>query len=223
MEIDDARREHRNEIDQLRRDNANEADRLLRLHRDEIRELERRSTGALEDRIREIERSSDLKLEEERNRRLREVQDLEARVASENQHLSIALQKKDIELGDAQRELDAAKTAQKSLQEVKDTLQKAGAESSSTIQLLESELSSLRAKIHFLESGSKAQSDSFAEMEARLQEALRSAETSKQKLIKEETLRRLLFNQVQELKGNIRVMCRVRPVFNTAVSQYFAT
>ena len=223
MEIDDARREHRNEIDQLRRDNANEADRLLRLHRDEIRELERRSTGALEDRIREIERSSDLKFEEERNRRLREVQDLEARVASENQHLSIALQKKDIELGDAQRELDAAKTAQNSLQEVKDTLQKAGAESSSTIQLLESELSSLRAKIHFLESGSKAQSDSFAEMEARLQEALRSAETSKKKLIKEETLRRLLFNQVQELKGNIRVMCRVRPVFNTAVSQYFAT
>ena len=54
-------------------------------------------------------------------------------------------------------------------------------------------------------------------MEARLQEAVRSADLSKQKLIKEETLRRILFNQVQELKGNIRVMCRVRPVFNTGL------
>lgn len=221
MEIDDARREHRNEIDQLRRDNANEADRLLRLHRDEVRELERRSSGALEERIREVERSGELKLEEERNRRIREVQELEARIASENQYLTIALQKKDIELEDIRKELEEAKTAQKSLQDVKDMLQKASAEGSSTIQLLESELTSLRAKIHFLESGSKAQSDSYAEMEARLQEALRSAETSKQKLIKEETLRRILFNQVQELKGNIRVMCRVRPVFNSSVSQNF--
>ena len=221
MEIDDARREHRNEVDQLRRDNANEADRLLRLHREEVRELERRTTGALEDRIREIERSGDAKLEEERNRRVREVQDLEARIASENQHLSIALQKKDLELEGLRKELEDVKTAHKNLQDAKDMLQKTSAEGSSTIQLLESELSSLRAKIHFLESGSKAQSDSFAEMEARLQEALRSAETSKQKLIKEETLRRILFNQVQELKGNIRVMCRVRPVFNTSVSPKF--
>jgi len=218
LEIDDARREHRNEIDQLRRDNANETDRLIRDHRDEVRELERRTTGALEDRIREIERSGEAKLEEERSRRVREVQELETRIASENQFLSIAIQKKDIELDDFRKELEEAKNAQKSLNEAKEMLQKAGLENSSTIQLLESELNSLRAKIHFLESGSKAQSDSFAEMESRLQEALRSAESSKQKLVKEETLRRILFNQVQELKGNIRVMCRVRPVFNTSVS-----
>jgi len=217
LEIDDARREHRNEIDQLRRDNANETDRLIRDHRDEVRELERRTTGALEDRIREIERSGEAKLEEERSRRVREVQELETRIASENQFLSIAIQKKDIELDDFRKELEEAKNAQKSLNEAKEMLQKAGLENSSTIQLLESELNSLRAKIHFLESGSKAQSDSFAEMESRLQEALRSAESSKQKLVKEETLRRILFNQVQELKGNIRVMCRVRPVFNTSV------
>ncbi|KNB01056.1 hypothetical protein FOXG_04393 [Fusarium oxysporum f. sp. lycopersici 4287] len=57
----------------------------------------------------------------------------------------------------------------------------------------------------------KAQSDSFASMEARLQEALRIAEEAQHKLIKEETERRVLFNKYQELKGNIRVMCRVRP------------
>lgn len=40
------------------------------------------------------------------------------------------------------------------------------------------------------------------------------AEEAKQKLIKEETERRVLFNKYQELKGNIRVMCRVRPVLD---------
>jgi kinesin family protein C1 len=226
IEIDDAKRNHRNELDQLRRDNTDEVDRLLRLHRDELRELERKAAMELDDRLRELERRNDAKLEEERSRRLREVQDLESRVASESQNLDLLLQKKDREiqnmrgeLEDIKGELDREQTLkgnlQQSLDDFKSTAQKTGAETSSTIQSLESTVASLRARIHFLESGSKAQSDSFAEMEARLQEAVKSAEVSKQKLIKEETLRRILFNQVQELKGNIRVMCRVRPVFNT--------
>ncbi len=225
IEADDASRTHRNEIDQLRRDNTDEVDRLLRLHRDELRELERKSAMELDDRLRELERRNEAKLEEERSRRLREVRDLESRITSESQNLDLALQKKDREiqnmrgeLEDVRGELDREQTLkgnlQQSLAELKETSQKTGAETSSTIQSLESIVASLRARIHFLESGSKAQSDSFAEMEARLQEAVKSAEISKQKLIKEETLRRILFNQVQELKGNIRVMCRVRPVFS---------
>lgn len=224
VDIDDARRDYRNEIDQIRRENADEVDRLLRVHRDELRELERRSAIDVEDRLREMERKNDAKLDEERSRRLREVQNLEAQIATENQNLHSTLQAKDQEIqtlrgelenlkGERDREQALKDEAQKSLAELKDTMQKNGIESSSTIQSLEGTISSLRAKIHFLESGSKAQSDSFAEMEARLQEAVKSAEISKQKLIKEETLRRILFNQVQELKGNIRVMCRVRPIF----------
>jgi kinesin family protein C1 len=81
---------------------------------------------------------------------------------------------------------------------------------------LEDRMRGLRAKIDFLESDSKQQSDSFASMEARLQEALRVAEEARQKLIKEETERRVLFNKYQELKGNIRVMCRVRPVLDSS-------
>lgn len=226
IEADDAKRSHRNEIDQLRRDNVDEIDRLLRLHRDELRELERKAAMELDDRLREVERRNEAKLEEERSRRLREVQELESKITSESQNLDLALQRKDREIqnmrgeiedirGELDREQTLKSNLQQSLDELKATSQKTGAETSSTIQSLESTVASLRARIHFLESGSKAQSDSFAEMEARLQEAVKSAEVSKQKLIKEETLRRILFNQVQELKGNIRVMCRVRPVFNT--------
>ena len=226
IEADDAKRSHRNEIDQLRRDNVDEVDRLLRLHRDELRELERKAAMELDDRLREVERRNEAKLEEERSRRLHEVQELESKITSESQNLDLALQRKDREIqnmrgeiedirGELDREQTLKSNLQQSLDELKATSQKTGAETSSTIQSLESTVASLRARIHFLESGSKAQSDSFAEMEARLQEAVKSAEVSKQKLIKEETLRRILFNQVQELKGNIRVMCRVRPVFNT--------
>jgi kinesin family protein C1 len=225
LELDDAKRDHRNEVDKLRRDNTDEVDRLIRLHREEIRDLERRGVVELEDRVRELERRNESNLEDERSRRVREVQDLESRLASESQNLDLALQKKEREiqnmrgeLEDVRGELDREQTlkgnALNTIVEMKETLQKTGVQSSSTIQTLESTVASLRARIHFLESGSKAQSDSFADMESRLQEAIKSAEVSKQKLIKEETLRRILFNQVQELKGNIRVMCRVRPVFN---------
>jgi kinesin family protein C1 len=225
LELDDAKRDHRNEVDKLRRDNTDEVDRLIRLHREEIRDLERRGVVELEDRVRELERRHESNLEDERSRRVREVQDLESRLASESQNLDLALQKKEREiqnmrgeLEDVRGELDREQTlkgnALNTIVEMKETLQKTGVQTSSTIQTLESTVSSLRARIHFLESGSKAQSDSFADMESRLQEAIKSAEVSKQKLIKEETLRRILFNQVQELKGNIRVMCRVRPVFN---------
>ena len=44
-----------------------------------------------------------------------------------------------------------------------------------------------------------------------LSEAVSSRDEIKEKLRAEETIRRKLHNQIQELKGNIRVFCRVRP------------
>jgi len=230
IELDDAKREHRNEVDRVRRDHTDEIDRLIRLHRDELRELERRTTLELDDKVRELEKRSNVNLEEERTRRLREVQELEVQITKGNQNLNLGLEQKERDVqnmraelakvtSELEREHDLKESAEKNITELKETLQKTGFETSSTIQTLENTVASLRARIHFLESGSKAQSDSFADMEYRLQEAIRSAEVSKQKLIKEESLRRILFNQVQELKGNIRVMCRVRPVFDGEESQ----
>lgn len=225
LELEDSRRAYRDEIDQLRRENADAIDGITRAHRDEVRELERRATVDVGDRLRELERKHDDAVSEERSRRLREVQILEAQIIAERQQVDIAVQRKELEnqnmrgdleavKGDLAREQTLKDEALKNLGELSAQMQKNGAQTCSTIQNLEATISSLSARIHFLESGSKAQSDSFAEMEARLQQAVRSAEESKRKLIKEETLRRILFNQVQELKGNIRVMCRVRPVFN---------
>ncbi|KAI9047983.1 hypothetical protein LZ554_007781 [Drepanopeziza brunnea f. sp. 'monogermtubi'] len=230
IELDDANRESRITLDQMRREKTDEIDSLLRAHRDQMRQMEHRATVEVDDKIRDMERRNNAALEEERSRRLREVQDLESRITSESLNLELELKKKDREiqnmrgeLEDVRAELDREQTLKDSAHGevaiMKETLQKTGIESASAIHTLESTVASLRARIHFLESGSKAQSDSFVEMERRLQEALDSAEESKRKLIKEETLRRILFNQVQELKGNIRVMCRVRPVFSNGADE----
>ncbi|KAF1808606.1 kinesin [Eremomyces bilateralis CBS 781.70] len=78
-------------------------------------------------------------------------------------------------------------------------------------EALESAQCSQRAKIDFLESNSQAQSHAFTDMQRRMDEALEQAAECEEKLRKEEAVRRKLHNLVQELKGNIRVFCRVRP------------
>lgn len=69
----------------------------------------------------------------------------------------------------------------------------------------------LKARIEYLESDSKSQSQAFGDLQQQLKDAIASAQEANSKLRTEETLRRKLHNQVQELKGNIRVFCRVRP------------
>ncbi|EPX72702.1 kinesin-like protein Pkl1 [Schizosaccharomyces octosporus yFS286] len=51
----------------------------------------------------------------------------------------------------------------------------------------------------------------FSEFEYKVYELTKSNESLSQKLFAEETLRRQLHNTIQELKGNIRVFCRIRP------------
>ena len=47
-----------------------------------------------------------------------------------------------------------------------------------------------------------------------LEEAISSRDEIQEKLRAEESIRRKLHNQIQELKGNIRVFCRVRPALS---------
>ncbi len=203
-EVDHIKRElteeRQYEVDRVRRELTEEVDRLIRVHREELRELERRAT---------------LDLEDERRRRLQEVGDIKSQLAAEQQSVDMQMGSKDRAIQNMRGELEDVRGELDREQTLKSNLQKTLAESSSKIVHLEGNVRSLQKHVDFLESGSKAQSDSFVSLERQLQEALQSARESKEKLIKEETLRRILFNQVQELKGNIRVMCRVRPATET--------
>ena len=94
---------------------------------------------------------------------------------------------------------------------LKNSLQTQLTESTTLNLTLDASNKAMKEKIDFLESDSQAQSQAFNDLHRRMQEAIEAAELANEKLRQEETLRRKLHNQVQELKGNIRVMCRVRP------------
>lgn len=198
-ELEDRAREHRSELDQLRRTLEDQTDRLGRQHQEELDALKRHYRVELED---------------EKLQAAREVEELRSKLGSEQDGLNIALHNKDREIQSTRAEMDILNADLDRERIQKTHLQKQIDDLVGTNTSLESTVRSLQAQVHFLESDSKQQSDSFAEMEARMQEALVAADEARQKLIKEETERRALFNKYQELKGNIRVMCRVRPVLD---------
>ncbi|ROV93085.1 hypothetical protein VSDG_07354 [Cytospora chrysosperma] len=198
-DLEDKDRAHRDELDGLRKSLEEQTGRASRQHQEELEALKRHHRAELED---------------EKHQTARELEELRAKLGSEHEDMNLVLQGKDREIQAIRAEADVLNCDLDRERIQKGHLQKQIEELISTNTTLESTVRSLQAQVHFLESDSKQQSDSFAEMEAKMQEALVTAEEARQKLIKEETERRALFNKYQELKGNIRVMCRVRPVLD---------
>lgn len=194
-------RDHRSELEDQRRALSDETERLRRQHDEEVEALKRQYRA---------------ELEEERQQNARVLDTLKSKLGSEQQDLAQALKDKDREVSDMRNEADAMRSDLDRERTQKAYLQKQIDDLIGNNTSLEGTVRTLQAQVHFLESDSKQQSDSFAQMEARMQDALRTADEARQKLIKEETERRVLFNKYQELKGNIRVMCRVRPLLESS-------
>ncbi|CAM1502723.1 Fc.00g074990.m01.CDS01 [Cosmosporella sp. VM-42] len=209
-QLDDLSRRHRETVDDMARQHRSAVDELSR----ELDHLKEQETKEHEQRIEGLTRHYQQELEDERQKKDREIQELRSRMGNEHQDMNMSMQRKDRELQAVQSQVEGLKGDLERERTLKSSLQTNIAELSAANTTLEAKINSLRSHVEFLESDSKAQSDSFSSMEARLQEAIRSAEEARQKLIKEETERRVLFNKYQELKGNIRVMCRVRPVLD---------
>ncbi|KAH6889736.1 P-loop containing nucleoside triphosphate hydrolase protein [Thelonectria olida] len=224
----------RHEVEKQRWDSTRQIDDLERKHRESRDDLSRQHRAAVEELNRELDRLKEQEarqheqqvegltrqyhqeLEDERQKKDREIQELRTRMGNEHQDMGMALQRKERELQEVKSDAEGLRGDLERERHLKSSLQTNIAELSASNTTLEAKINSLKSHVEFLESDSKAQSDSFSNMEARLQEALRAAETAQEKLIKEETERRVLFNKYQELKGNIRVMCRVRPALDNS-------
>ncbi|MCJ1418402.1 kinesin-like nuclear fusion protein [Xylographa parallela] len=196
IELDEIRRHNRQDLDDARRSAEEEARRLGYIHRDEISDLRRRLEDAIED---------------EKARRRKEVEAVSTDSAMAKQKIEVELDLKENamrmlrdeieqEKGNTLRERDLSRDLREKLSEA----------ANNTVQL-EASMRSMRARVEFLESDCKSQSQAFADLEQKTQDAIKVATEARDKLRIEETLRRKLHNQVQELKGNIRVFCRVRP------------
>ena len=222
-ELDKQKWEHHRELDTINRQHRETIDDLSRQHRTAVDELGReldllkdQEAKEHQQRIEGLTRHYQQELEDERQKRDRDLEELQKRLGGEKQDQEDVLQRRNRDVQELQTEVERVRDDVERERTLKGSLQTSIAELSASNTTLEAKINSLRSHVEFLESDSKAQSDSFASMEARLQDAVRVAEQARQKLIKEETERRVLFNKYQELKGNIRVMCRVRPVLGEA-------
>jgi kinesin family protein C1 len=80
------------------------------------------------------------------------------------------------------------------------------------ITVLEQEKLGLVSKAHFLEGNQEMQSQEFTTMSQKLQDAVEGREKALEILRREEALRRKLNATILELRGNIRVFVRTRPL-----------
>ncbi|KAJ5160917.1 Kinesin-like protein klpA [Penicillium canariense] len=198
--MDDLDRRQRIEMESIRQAGKKEVEALSTRHQDEIRNLKRKFESEIAD---------------EKAARVRELGQLTSQSALDIQKSEIELDNKTREINAAQSQIQAMKAEldreRKSTYDLRHNLDTV----SSNSVTLESTIRALKARIEFLEGGREEQSQAFEHCNQQMMDALAETEATKEKLRKEETLRRKLHNQVQELKGNIRVFCRVRPSLNS--------
>ena len=200
IELDDLLRQKRRDVEDLRRDAEEETRRRDRAHLDELTEMKKKFEAVVE---------------EEKDQRRKELHAMSSEGAMVQQKVEQDLAIKDKAMESLRNELEAAKLECCKEKDLTRNLKAKLSEASTNIITLESSLRSSKARVEFLESDNKSQSQAFADLEQRTQDAIRESEEAKAKLRAEETLRRKLHNQVQELKGNIRVFCRVRPTLES--------
>ncbi len=172
-----------------------------------------------EDDIEDLKRRKEQEIEDERAQRRKEVQVLASEGFEVKQQTELELQAKTKVIDGLTGDMEQMRGELFKERDVIRDLRAKLAESATNATSLESSSRSLQARIDFLESDHMSQSRAFADLESKTQNALREAEDAKAKLRTEETLRRKLHNQVQELKGNIRVFCRVRPTLSSDAAE----
>lgn len=229
IEVDGLRTLARVEAESVRQEERHEAERLMERAREEFRrqrdiereeqrkildaerEEQRKALEKQRDEYRDLQHRFEIEVENERKIRMQEMSQASAQNEAERLREKAELDNKTRELERTQAELQKALADLERERALGKTLQQNLTEAAANTVTLESSLRALKSKVEFLESDGKAQSAAFTELDQRLADALAETEETKGKLRAEETLRRKLHNQVQELKGNIRVFCRVRP------------
>ena len=204
IRLDDMQRQHSRDMEDLKHEAETESRRLFREHSEQLTDLQRN-----------LEKS----LAEERAQHENKIQALSSEGATCQQKAQKELESLKASSLELEEELEKCKADVARERDHNSSLREQLAAAASNTGNLESSVKRLEGHIHFLESDNKSQSQAFADLEARMQNALKTAAEANEKLIKEETLRRKLHNQVQELKGNIRVFCRVRPSLGSDLAE----
>ena len=218
-EVQDAERKHERQLNELYSHQEKESRRLER----ELEKIAEKGEKEIQDAKRAWERQKDdetaelttqhwEELEEVRREHLSEVQKLQDQInewqqSSENRASESATEVQGLResVAGLQSQVEAANATASTLRS-----QVSAAESRNAT--LEQERTTLVSKTHFLEGNQEAQSQEFTSMREQLQNAIDAQNAALDKLRKEETTRRKLNATILELRGNIRVFARTRPM-----------
>ncbi|KZT59890.1 kinesin-domain-containing protein [Calocera cornea HHB12733] len=143
-----------------------------------------------------------------------ELESLRSAHARERQDWEIERMKLDRELREVREDLRIARDDLGRERETSAALRRAMVEQSNQHLTLETQVSALRAQGHGLAEEVRGREARVGELEMALERERAVVREREQELREAEGLRRKLHNTVMELKGNIRVFCRVRPVQN---------
>ncbi|KAG9320707.1 hypothetical protein KVV02_008808 [Mortierella alpina] len=116
------------------------------------------------------------------------------------------------ETDELQTRLQSTKTQLQTQMQENTSLRSTISTQSSTCLTLEGDNRALKLKIERTEGTLAHRVSTIESLERQLSESEALVKALEQRIREEETIRRRLHNTIQELKGNIRVFCRVRPV-----------
>lgn len=209
--LEDTKRKYRNDTEDLQRRHRNQMEDAQHAAENQARRMMREQADSHDETRRKYEND----LEMERKRYEKDLQDLKREGTLSREETGKELDKQKHAFEELEDQLQRTKSELSKEMSLNSDLRSNMSDMKSTTLNLETTIQRLESHIKFLESDNKSQSQAFADLEARMQKAIKMAAEANEKLIKEETLRRSLHNQVQELKGNIRVFCRARPPLAT--------
>lgn len=194
-------------LDDERRDRRVERDDAQRRLRDETADLRRQNQQTID----ALERKLRMELMDEKAARTREVHEVKNQAAMEKQRMEMQVDGNGRESRSLKMELESRIAELERERHLNHALRDKISEQDSNSLGMESVTRALKSRIEALENQGQDQAQDYAALGRKLQDALEKNAVVEAKLRNEEIIRRRLHNQVQELKGNIRVFCRVRP------------
>ena len=152
-----------------------------------------------------------------------EIENLKKKHSREIMDLEMDVKKRDREIREVNEDLRVCRSDLDRERETVSALKNTISHQSTAHLTLTTQNHALEAQSVALQSQIDVYARSVSDLTLKLESAQKQVEDMKKEAMESEFVRRKLHNMVQELKGNIRVFCRVRPVLPSDLVTYSGT
>jgi kinesin family member C1 len=147
-----------------------------------------------------------------------EIENIKKKHAREVMDLEMDLRKRDRRIRELEEDVHTCTDDLRRERDSNSNLKTTISEQSTAHVALNAQIGALQAQLFTSQAASDSNSSSASHYRLRLETAEKRVESLEQEVREAEMVRRRLHNMVQELKGNIRVFARVRPLLPTEIS-----